>query len=498
VSPGRTSDNVGRLIKELCKLPQETEWVEFKVNKAIPERIGEYISALANGAALEGKLHGYLMWGIDNVTHEIVGTNFDPTQTQVGNEELESWLLRLLTPKIQFRFYAEVIEGKRVVLLEITQANRQPVAFRGQEWIRLGTYTKKLKGFPERERELWRTFDRTPFETSIAMSDASTEDIVRLLDYSIYFDLMRSPVPNSHAGVLQVLESEELIRRQDTGAWAITNLGAVLFAKQLSDFSTLRRKTVRVIAYNGNSRVESASEKAVGRGYASGFESLTDLILAFVPVNEAVVSAIRRSVPMYPPLAIRELLANALIHQDFSVSGAGPMIEIFENRMEITNPGASLVDIDRLLDNPPRSRNEMLASVMRRMGVCEERGSGIDKVVFNTEVFQLPAPIFEATGDATRAVLFAPSAAFGDGQERPRSGLLSARFTQVRQPRVSHQHHHPGALRHRDAEQRERLSADQGSGRRRDDRACRRARGQEADEVRALLGGEAVMSAVLV
>ena len=112
---------------------------------------------------------------------------------------------------------------------------------------------------------------------------------------------------------------------------------------------------------------------------------------------------------MYPEVAIRELVANALIHQDFFITGSGPMIEIFEDRMEVTNPGAPLVATDRFLDSPPRSRNETLASFMRRIGICEERGSGVDKVVFQTEVFQLPAPVFELAGeDSTRAVLFSP------------------------------------------------------------------------------------------
>ena len=83
------------------------------------------------------------------------------------------------------------------------------------------------------------------------------------------------------------------------------------------------------------------------------------------------------------------------------------MIEIFSDRIEITNPGKPLIDTDRFLDTPPRSRNERLASFMRRIGVCEERGSGIDKIVYETELYQLPAPLFEVVEDNTRAILFA-------------------------------------------------------------------------------------------
>ena len=129
--------------------------------------------------------------------------------------------------------------------------------------------------------------------------------------------------------------------------------------------------------------------------------------MALVPANEEIEKALRKSVPMYPALAVRELVANALIHQDFFATGTGPTVEIFDDRMEITSPGTPLVDVERFLDNPPRSRNETMAALMRRMGICEERGSGIDKVVFEVEYYQLPAPLFEVTGESTRAVLFA-------------------------------------------------------------------------------------------
>lgn len=111
---------------------------------------------------------------------------------------------------------------------------------------------------------------------------------------------------------------------------------------------------------------------------------------------------------MYPEIAVRELVANTLVHQDFSVTGAGPMVELFQDRMEISNPGRPLIDTLRFIDEPPRSRNETLAALMRRMHICEERGSGIDKVIFHVEAYQLPAPDFRVTGQSTVAVLFGP------------------------------------------------------------------------------------------
>lgn len=403
----RTAEYLVGLVRELCKLPNETEWAEFKVNKAESQEIGEYLSALANSAALAGKASAYLVWGVEDGTHRVVGTQFSPRSAKVGNEELENWLLQLLAPKIHFHFFEVAVDGQPVVLLEIERAFRHPVQFQGQEFIRVGSYKKKLKDFPEKERALWRIFDQTPFEEGVAAERVSSDEVLKLLDYPAYFDLTDRPLPEAREGILQALENDELIQVADAGGWNITNLGAILFAKQLADFRSLRRKVVRVILYRGNSRVETIKEQTGAKGYASGFEGLIGYINGLLPSNEVIEQALRKTVPMYPELAVRELVANALIHQDFFVTGAGPMVEIFDDRMEISNPGAPLVATERFLDTPPKSRNETLASLMRRMGICEERGSGVDKVVFETEVYQLPAPMFEASGETTRAVLFA-------------------------------------------------------------------------------------------
>ncbi|GAB7014735.1 ATP-binding protein [Methanogenium cariaci] len=396
------------LVNELRKLPHETEWAEFKVNNYDPQKIGEYISALSNAAALNGKAFGYLVWGIEDGTQAIVGTTFSPRMAKVGNEELENWLLRLLSPRINFRFFEVNVDGKQVVLLEIERAFRHPVQFQNQEFIRVGSYKKKLRDFPEKERALWRIFDQTPFEDGIAAERIADGDVLKLLDYPAYFDLMDLPLPESREGVLHALADDEIIVAADAGGWNITNLGAILFAKRLSDFRSLRRKAMRIICYRGNSRIETIKEQMNDKGYASGFEELIAAINNLLPSNEEIKQALRKTVPVYPELAVRELVVNALIHQDFFLTGSGPMVEIFDDRMEISNPGKPLVATERFLDTSPKSRNETLASLMRRMGICEERGSGIDKVVFQTEFYQLPAPLFEMAGETTRTILFAP------------------------------------------------------------------------------------------
>ena len=423
----RRDEYLASLVQELRKLSEENEWVEFKVNAQDPEEIGEYMSALANSAAMVGKAVAYLVWGISDREHEVVGTNFKPRAEKVGNEELENWLLHLLVPRVQIRFSETVVEGRSVVVLEIGRAFRSPVQFRGQEFIRVGSYKKKLKDFPEKERALWRIFDQTSFEDGIAVERVPDDEVLQLLDYPAYFELLDQPLPENRGGILDAFMRDRLIGRDDAGGWNVTNLGLMLFAKALEDFKNLRRKAIRVIQYRGRSRIETLREQVWNKGYACDFEGLIGFINGLLPFNEVIEEAIRKTVPSFPELAVRELVANALIHQDFLVRGADPMVEIFEDRIEITNPGVPLVDTQRFVDSPPRSRNEALASFMRRIGICEERGSGWDKVVFLSELNQLPAPLAEVAGENTRVVLFAPRPLSSmDRAERVRATYLHA------------------------------------------------------------------------
>ena len=403
----RSTDYIKSLVNEIIKLPNETEWIEFKHNNEDPQMIGEYISALSNSAALNGKTNGYIIWGVDDTTHEILGTTFTPSSAKKGGEALENWILRLLEPKIDFKFYDVEIDEKSIVLLEIAPAYRHPVTFSGTEYIRLGSHKKKLKELAEKERELWRIFDKVPFEKQIAVDNIDASEVLGYLEYTKYFELLNIPLPENRNAILEALIADNMVNKLDNAKYAITNLGAILFAKDLSKFNNLKRKAIRVIQYKDNTKFQTTKEIVGNKGYAVGFEGLIEYINNMLPSNEVIKQAFRENKTMYPELSIREVVANAIIHQDFFATGSSVMIEIFSNRFEVTNPGTPLVDTERFLDSPPKSRNEAIASFMRRIGICEERGSGVDKIVIQTELYQLPAPIFETNGDHTVAILFA-------------------------------------------------------------------------------------------
>jgi predicted HTH transcriptional regulator len=317
-------DSLQRLVKELTGLPKETAWVEFKENRYDPEDIGQYISALSNAAALHQRAKAFMVWGIEDGTHSLVGTGFSPSDTKKGNEELENWLLHLLSPRIDFAFYSIEIDGKQIVILEIDRASQNPVSFSGIEYIRIGSYKKKLKEFPEKERALWRIFDTTPFEELFAAEDVSDTDILQLIDYPAYFDLLGIPLPDNRKGIFDRLQKEGIILSANNGAWHISNLGAVLFSKNIEKFKAIKRKAIRVIVYKDKTRCETIREQLGEKAYANGFEGLIQFVNSLLPRNEVLGSALRKEVSMYPEIAVRELVANALIHQDFHIKGTGP------------------------------------------------------------------------------------------------------------------------------------------------------------------------------
>lgn len=400
-------DDILALVQRLRRLPSENEWVEFKVDNADPEMVGQYVSCLANSAALAGQETGYLVWGISDGTHEVAGTRFNPSTAKKGND-LSAWILRLLDPHVDFSFHPLVVDGQPVVVMRVAAASTLPVKFQNTEYIRIGSYKKQLGQHPDHQRRLWKVLEAYAFEDQKAVEDLSVEQVVQLLDYPAYFTLHKVPLPESRSSIIEALEAARLIRHTVEGQWSITNGGALLYAKDLHDFPRLARKAPRVVHYDGTSRIKTKKEQVGQRGYAAGFQGLVGYIADQLPNSEVIQDGLRMDELQFPQLAIRELVANALIHQDFTITGAGPMIEIFDDRLEITNPGIPLLDPLRFIDLAPRSRNEFIGAAMRKVGIAEERGSGWDKIAFEIEFHQLPPAKVEVKDEQTRVTLFAP------------------------------------------------------------------------------------------
>lgn len=273
-SASRKQTQLTDLLSRLLSLPHETEWAEFKRNNYKPEDIGEYLSAISNSAALHGQKSGYIVWGVEDRTHSAVGTSFKPRAAKIGNEDLEPWLARNLHPDLNFAIH-EFQHGLRpIVLFEIPPANYTPVRWKDTAYIRVGTYRKKLRDHPERERALWNRLSGTTFETGIAESRLTEEDVLSALDYRGYFEMSGQRLPTRRTAILDRLAKDRIVAHVGRGHWDVSNLGALLFARKLADFGALGRKAVRVIVYRGNDRTVTMKERVVLKGYATGFEEL--------------------------------------------------------------------------------------------------------------------------------------------------------------------------------------------------------------------------------
>ncbi len=372
---------------------RESENLEFKEAQISfgTNKLYRYCVAFANEKG------GKLVLGVtDKFPRKVVGTN-----AFLNINDVKSKIL----VKLGFRVVVESVshpDGRVLVFSIPSRPIGTPLHHEGSYLMRSGEDLVAMT--PD---QLRRIFDEGElgFLSQVTLTNLTAEEVVSLLDTQAYFDLIQIPYPIDRDGVLAKFTSEKLIKKQ-ADYYEITNLGAVLFAKDLSKFESVSRKAPRVIVYDGTSKVSMTRSDIIGnKGFAVSFESLIQYINSQIPTNEVIGEAFREEVSMFPSIAIRELVANALIHQDFNERGTSVVVEIFADRMEISNPGKPFISPKRFIDEY-QSRNEKLADIMRRLRICEEKGSGIDKVIHSVEAWQLPAPDFREGERQTKAVLY--------------------------------------------------------------------------------------------
>ena len=403
------------LIYQLVGYPDETEWIEFKSSSNDCNEIGEDISALANSAAYHGRETAYKLWGVNDKTHALEGTSFNPlTQKAKGNEDLQMWLRRMLSPNASYDFNIIEHDGVTFVVLAIRAATGQPVYFQHRPYIRVGSSTTALVSASKREAELWRRLQRSDFEARLAQEDLLAQDVFELLDVPAFFELMGARLPTAPETAMPFLVEQDIARAQDNGRYAITNLGALLVARRMRDFPGLRKKALRVVRYEGKGNFDILDDQTFDEGYATALSKAESYIMSTLSAREVTDGAFRRVVYEYPQRAIRELLANTVIHQDLTVTDSGPFVGIYENRIEFSNPGASLIPPDRVLNAFPKTRNNELVKLLRQMDLCEEGGTGWDRVVASCEAMHMVAPRIESNEETgTRVTIYS-----GSGYER--------------------------------------------------------------------------------
>ncbi len=402
------TQEIMELIYSLAGFPDETEWIEFKEGNSDPIRIARDLSALANSAAFLGKEYAYKVWGLEDGSHKLVGTSFRNLKAHgKGSQPLGIWLRNALSRNASYEFVSCDHDDKHFEVLKIRAATAQPVYYDKDAYIREGSSSCRLEPGSAKEAELWRRLQREGYELRAAREDVDESEISELLDIDVYYRLLGLRRPHDLKNTLNPLLEQRLLKQQDNGRYAITNLGALLIARQLSSFMGLGKRALRVVRHEGKGNFKIIEDRRFDCGYAIALPEAQEFIMSSIPSNETLDGAFRRIEYSYPEAAIRELLSNVIMHQDLSDSTAGPTVGIYENRIEFSNPGMPLVPVERLLNARPRTRNPVLVDIMRQMDLCEEDGTGWDIAVDACESANLPAPQAECYEElGTKVTLF--------------------------------------------------------------------------------------------
>jgi predicted HTH transcriptional regulator len=400
-----TDEEVYKIIVRLAKNPTELNTVEFKESNDDSQMIARNISALSNTARIEGVRKSYLIWGIQDETHELVGTNFNYNKWNFKGQNLELWLSNNVADLPNHKFYTIKVDDKNFVLLEIDAASNKPVSYEKNVYIRVGHSTTDIERSPGALQELWRKLNDEKFEEAIALENVDEDQILSLLDIDTFYNLIRKQKPMSNNLIISDLIDNKFIANSGSLSFNILNIGAILLAKNLDDFGRLYLRKLRIIKYIGNTKVTAEVENESSSGYAVNFDKNIKFIQNHIGQIEET-GVFREIKYDYPEVVLRELMANALIHQDFQVEGATVLVEIYNNRIEFSNPGTPLIDTKKFIGSQSRSRNSNIAEKMRDMHLCEKRGAGWVRIAEAVEYYNLPAPRIRTTEFSTIVELY--------------------------------------------------------------------------------------------
>jgi len=389
--------NFKKTLDELRALLKETEWVEFKVNYVDEDEIGEHISALSNSACLHEKKNAYLAFGIENKTHEVLGTKFKPKQHKVGNEELENWLVRLLKPRIDFRIYQFNYNNKPIAIFEIDPTQHIPVKFRGIAYVRVGSYTKKLSDFPEKERKIWK-------------KEAAYDWSAQICEKAKISDLEPKAISKARKEYKQKYSnlSDEIVR-WDRGTFLnkakltingkITNTAIILLGKAESEHFILPSVAKITWIVKDANNVEKDYEH-FGPPLILNAERVFTKIRNLKYRYLADETLFPTEINQYDPWVIREALHNCIAHQDYELKGKINLVEK-PDELIFSNVGSFIPENIETVIKPDWApeiyRNPFLTNAMVGLNMIDTIGSGIRKM-FKTQMERFfPLPDYDLT-----------------------------------------------------------------------------------------------------
>jgi predicted HTH transcriptional regulator len=391
---------INYLKNSLSPIPTELNELDWKSGLSPKtDRLAQHLCAFANQ-----ENGGFLVYGVNNDA-----SMFSVTKEQADEivKTLGNIALHNLSQSIQIQHDTIEYEGNALLFIYIPEQPEKPVYLRGKtiydSYHRSAGQSVKMSKVAV--KFMISASYGISFESQIAMPDLSVEKVLELLDYRRFYERLDKNVPKSTDTIISMFADYDFVL-QNGNALSITNLGAILLANDIRNFSHLKGKTVRILRYAGTNNQVLEKEYTFVNGYAARFEDMVDYIMSNLPQQEIIKGALRENKPEYPRKTIREFLANMCVHQDFSISGSQVIVEIFVDRVVMTNPGAPLNDVNRFIDLPPRSRNEDMAQSLLLLKVCERRGSGVDRAIEALEKALMPPPKFAKGDFFTRVFIY--------------------------------------------------------------------------------------------
>jgi ATP-dependent DNA helicase RecG len=382
------------LLDRLRAEPRETEWLEFKANRYEPQTLGEYLSALANAACLAGKPRGYLVFGVEDGSHFVVGTSFDPLADKgKGGQLLPIWLSLGLRPNVGFEIWPFVYQGQQVVLFEVHPAFDRPVQFYGTAYVRDGSSKTELSRYPEKERAIWnRRVDWSAQVCEQATLDDLNPDAIAKArrEFVVKF-------PGQAADVAAWDDATFLNKAKVTIRGRVTNAALLLLGRP--EASTLLAPAVARISWLlKGAGGEDLDYEHLGPPFLLAVDKLLARIRNLTVRALPGGTLFPTEITQYDPWVIREALHNCIAHQDYGLRGRIQVIET-PDALLLTNVGGFLpgrVESVIAQDAPLEIyRNPFLAEAMVNLNMIDTQGGGIRKMFVKQRDRFFPMPDYD-------------------------------------------------------------------------------------------------------
>lgn len=399
------------LVDRLRFEPREGSTFEFKSNWDVPVDIGQYLSALGNSAVLARHDQAWLVWGVDNATHEVKGTTFDPFAAKgEGNQPLVMWLMQKTMPRPDFEFHEVPHPSGRVVVMAIRAPRSAPLAFEGVRYIRVDSHKTKLSEHPDKELRIWNLLGQQTDWTGELVPDATLDDLDptavdaargRFVEYL----LKAEPDSSKHERIKAEAHSWDvptlLNKARVTKVGRVTRAALLLLGRDESaHFLSPADAKLSWVLRDAHNRTESSQHFGMPLLLSTDrlFGHIRNVTVEHMPDGTLFPTAIQR----YDSWVIREALHNCIAHQDYRLGGKVNVVE-HPDRLVFSNLGQFIPpSVEWMIEHqspPEHYRNQWLIDAMIRLRMIDQVGSGIRRM-FQTQrdrFFPLPDYVLDTT-----------------------------------------------------------------------------------------------------